>query len=301
MSFSFYSVFPFLASLVMVFLSVFVFLKKRKSHVNQGLSFFAFVSFIWLSQYAISYSTSSEGMALLWLKIGYIGVILFPPAFSLFIYAFLKVTHYKKIIYFYFALSSIFIYLLWATNYFINGTHKYFWGYYPKAGPLHPFFLTFFVATVSICLILLFTSWIKAKKKKSLHTHRILYLFLGYTIYVIGAVDFVPNYGIEIYPFGWIFAIFFVSIITYAILKYQLMDIRVVIKRAFFYSIGIALVSGTIVGISFLGSWFTRNIPGFQFWIVPAVAGFFAFMVGNIFWQKSKEVEKAYELEKQAH
>ena len=48
----------------------------------------------------------------------------------------------------------------------------------------------------------------------------------------LGAVDFIPNYGIEVYPFGYIPVSIFVLTVVYAIVKYRLMDIKVVFTRA---------------------------------------------------------------------
>ena len=135
---------------------------------------------------------------------------------------------------------------------------------------------------------------INYSKKDQLKWLAILFFVLS-----LGALEWITVFNIPLHM-AWIVVPIFSAFMAYAILKYQLMDVKVVIKKAFFYSIGMALVSCSIVGISFLGSWFAKNIPGFQFWIVPAVAGFFAFIVGNIFWQKSKQVEKAYAVEKQA-
>jgi len=44
--------------------------------------------------------------------------------------------------------------------------------------------------------------------------------------------------------------------------------------------------------VSFLSGWFMDNIPGFRFWIIPLFAGLVSFIIGNLFWRKSKEVEK---------
>lgn len=93
-------------------------------------------------------------------------------------------------------------------------------------------------------------------------------------------------------PFATYFLLLYTILIPLAILKYKLMDISVVIKKTLLYSSGIAMISGLMVSISFLSSWFTDNIPGFDFWIIPLITGTVAFSVGRIFWNKSKEVEK---------
>ena len=70
------------------------------------------------------------------------------------------------------------------------------------------------------------------------------------------------------------------------------MDIRVVIKKAFIYSVVVGVISGGVMGISFLNSWFIKNVPRFQFWTVPLIVAIVSFLIGNLFWRKSKEADK---------
>lgn len=113
--------------------------------------------------------------------------------------------------------------------------------------------------------------------------------------YAGGATNFFYGYGLYV-PFVNPFATYLVGlypvIVAYAILKHQLLDIRMVIKRSLVYSVTIALISGAIFGVSFLNSWFAKHIFGFKFWMIPLSSGFFAFIIGRVFWEKSKEVDK---------
>jgi signal transduction histidine kinase len=79
---------------------------------------------------------------------------------------------------------------------------------------------------------------------------------------------------------------------TYAILKHQLLDIHIIIKKALIISLIISLISGVMMAVSLLSEWFAQNITGFRSWTIPVIASFTAFFVGNVFWRKSKEVEK---------
>jgi hypothetical protein len=81
-------------------------------------------------------------------------------------------------------------------------------------------------------------------------------------------------------------------IFAYAIIKHHLLDINVVIKKTLIYSIIIALTSGAMMAVSFLSNWFMTHIPGSQIWMIPLISGITAFIIGNLFWKKSKEADK---------
>jgi len=57
-----------------------------------------------------------------------------------------------------------------------------------------------------------------------------------------GVVDYITKYSIPIYPFGYLSALFFISVIAYAITRLHLMDVQVVIKRTIVYSIVTAII-----------------------------------------------------------
>jgi len=245
MKLSFYSIFPFLTSLFLLFLSFFVYARQSSSPVNRAFSRYIFFTFIWLFFYAISYSTLTEQQAFFWLKIGYIGVILMPPTFYHFTLALLnlKTKSHQRILAFLYAVSLLFIFTLFETDFLVSGLYKYFWGYYPKGGSLHPAYLAIVIFTVSFCDLLLFISWLKIRRESSLFKFRLQYIFLAFIIFTFAIADFIPNYGIELYPSGWIFVILFTSIIAYAILRYRLLDIYVVIKRTAAYSLSAGLLT----------------------------------------------------------
>ena len=69
------------------------------------------------------------------------------------------------------------------------------------------------------------------------------YIFSSYLIANFANIDYLPKYNIEIYPYGSFFILLWVLIIAYAILKHQLMDITIVIKKSIVYSLLITSIS----------------------------------------------------------
>ena len=83
---------------------------------------------------------------------------------------------------------------------------------------------------------------------KNKHTNRrtinhLKYLFAAIVILSVGIWDFIGNYEFTIYPIGPATSTMFLIIVTIAIIKHQLMDITVVIKRGIVYSFLISTIS----------------------------------------------------------
>lgn len=81
----------------------------------------------------------------------------------------------------------------------------------------------------------------------------------------------------------------------------QIKNTHAVMKKISFYVLVLVLASG-IVGIAgFLSDWLVYNIPVIGQWIMPLIIGIAIFVTANLYWQKSKQVEESYEVEKKAH
>lgn len=279
MKINIYSFFPFLSSLFLFSLGLFAYTKQSSSPINRAFSRFSFISFVWLFSYAISYSITLEQTAFFWLNIGFTAVILIPTAFFHFTYAFLNLKSYKKLLLILYAISSFFIFLLYKTDYLVNGLYEYSWGYYPKAGILHPFYLAFVIITIGSCIFLVFIHWYKKRKETTFYSSRLFYIFIALNLASFACIDFIPNYGISIYPLGWFFVIAYCSIIAYAILRHRLLDIHFVIKKTMVYSLVAGLLTAVfVVLVLSMTTYLTKAIGVTNFWIIVIAALAIAFM-----------------------
>ncbi len=112
------------------------------------------------------------------------------------------------------------------------------------------------------------------------------YFLLGTLIgFTSGATTAIPSYGIDIYP-GWhFFVCVYATIQTYAILRFQLLDIRVAVTRIGVFVIVYSLILGIPFGLSFWGrTWLTEIFGQNWFWtpmltlLVLATAGPFIYL-----------------------
>jgi signal transduction histidine kinase len=86
--------------------------------------------------------------------------------------------------------------------------------------------------------------------------NQIKYIWLGFIVFTPAVIDFIPNYGMDIYPAGFLFVLGFACVSAYAIARYQLMDVKIIIKKTVFYSLLTVLVSTAYVALIFLFHYF---------------------------------------------
>jgi two-component system nitrogen regulation sensor histidine kinase GlnL len=166
-----------------------------------------------------------------------------------------------------------------TSKYFLAGAYKYFWGYYSKAGLLHPIYLIIFFSIFIKAFLLLYSGYKKRKYMSPLKSNQIKYIFIAYVIALTGAVDYIPKYGVEFYPFGFISEFVFALIVAYAIIKYRLMDINIVIGKLATYSFLLIIISGVCLGLMWgVDRIFSTLLPAYS----PFVPHFLIFLLLSI-------------------
>ncbi|MEK7555648.1 MAG: histidine kinase N-terminal 7TM domain-containing protein, partial [Patescibacteria group bacterium] len=260
-----------------VFLGVFVLWKKGDDKLNKlRVIWFLvclFIVFWGTLGYKIS-TANSEAEAFSWWHWFYIGPIFIPVFFYHFVYHFLqlksKEKRYKYILFSVYALALFF----WQFSLFFPerfaGDLNLFFGhiYTPSFNSANPtiflFYVSFYWFLLAYAFFLLFKAF---KNSTGIIRNQLKYFIFGSILGWFGPHGFwLMYFNVHIYPYTNFLIVIYPFIFTYAILKYQLMDIKLIIKKAFFYSVGVGLVGGFITTITFLSYWFVANIPGFKFW-----------------------------------
>lgn len=203
--------------------------------------------FIWQSGTYFMLTAPNPGTAFFWGKIIYLGTTFLPAAVYYFVVSFLKKGREKKQGYLAFILAGVLFLPLLGTNLLLSGVRKYFWGYWYQAGLLHPFYLLYYLIILGLSLVYLYKAY--TKEKSPLEKIRIKYVLGAFIISFVGAIDFIPDYGIEVYLPSHLPIFIYFSAIAYAITKHQLMDIKIIINRLMAYSIILIVyvIAGLIV------------------------------------------------------
>ncbi|MEW6075567.1 MAG: ATP-binding protein [Candidatus Omnitrophota bacterium] len=265
-----YSILQLLVSLFIIFFGYFIYSKNKRQLLNRIFFGITISSFVWLFSYAIAYNSNDPKIAFLWLRFGYCGVIFLAIATLHYTIEFLKIKLLKKLVIANYISGFVLVSLVLFTTTIIKTGEKYFWGYYPIAGILHPYFLCFFIGLITFAsVIMLYFGWIVKEKIPPLKLIQIRYVFLAYFVFNLASIDFLPNYGIRIYPFGYVPAFVSLAIVGYTIVRYRLMDIRIAITRAGLFIAVYTIVLGIPFALVFLAKeWLIRTFAG-NWWAAP--------------------------------
>lgn len=246
---SLYSIPPLISSILFFLLGLFCYLKNKQSKVNISFALMCLTIVWWQGSWTVLFNVKDPKIASILVRFGYSGIIFLPVTLYHFIIEFLNRKEEKILIQWSYIIGVGFLISLWTTNLFINGYYTYYWGYYPKASfILHPVYLTVLSVQVLRILYLLYI-YLKKPGLGSIKCNQIKYMFWGIFFYTFAAADFADNYGLEFYPLGFIPVSIFSAILGHSIVKYRLLDIHFVIKKAIAFIWIVLLVTISIVFI----------------------------------------------------
>lgn len=198
-------------------------------------------------------SASEPETALLWIRIGHIGAILIPVLYLHFVFELLQ---YKnplviKAVYLFGCFLQLINLTDWfgITKLFIVDLRYVFNQFYVDSPPgaLYPLFVAFFFVVVGYGLYQAQIAYKLAEGKK----REQIKLFIWSTVigFSGGGTAFLMVFQIDVYPI-WHFAIgFYPIILTYAIFRYQFLDIKVIVKRTLVFA---GLVGSVVCVVSMM-------------------------------------------------
>ncbi|HET9496175.1 MAG TPA: PAS domain S-box protein, partial [Chloroflexia bacterium] len=223
-TFSIYAVPTLVAMVAILLLGFFELARDRISRASLSFYLITLAVGIWLFSVSMQYLTVHEQTAMWWARAAYIGIPFIPATTYLFTVTVLGIRrqHMWPVV-FGWVMAGAFTLAALFTDLLIAGLHHYRWGYYAAYGPLGLPFITFFGVMLGASLWHYLVEWRRAEP--GTRKLRIRSLMLAFAIGYAGAVDFIPTYGIALYPFGYLAILGFVALAARAIWVYRLFDI----------------------------------------------------------------------------
>ena len=220
-----YSIMPAFVSALFLVYGLYVLLTKGITPSSLSFSVLCIATFFWQATWAVLFQTHDPTTAILLIKFGYFLIIFLPNSLYLFLVEIsadsINIKRDRIYIAYSYGLDILLAFLALSTNLFVSGYYEYFFGYYPKAGPLHIIHVIQTALVVSRGLYVTYTAYrsANAENKKQLRL-----CILSIFIYFMAAIDYLCNYGFEFYPPGILFITISLGIIAVAIFKYDLMS-----------------------------------------------------------------------------
>ena len=214
-----YSLLP--AAVASIFLGYGVFVACTQGFTRIGTSFFALciTSAVWQGTWAVLFQVRDPFMAMFLVKLGYLLIIFLPSSMYHFLAEVSMRTSERRYVYLSYGVAGCLALTLLFGDDFVSGYYVYFFGFYPKAGPLHPLHV---LQTMILGARTLYITYMQRRHVGENQRGRLTMCVAAVLIYCFAAVDYLCNYGVEFYPPGVVFIA--VSLGIFVIVRYDLVN-----------------------------------------------------------------------------
>ncbi len=229
---------------------LFVFFYGKQKNIKAIFLSFAISVAVWnFGVYKIATANNPED-ALFWWRSSYIGVIFISVFFLHFVYLFLE-DKKRKLLYIAYFLAFFFLLILYSDLFMSRVVWRFSSFYYLlSTGYFYPVFVFLWFGEVFYAHYKLLRAY---KKSSALKKEQIKYFFLAMIVgFSGGATCFLPIFNINIYPIMNFTIALYPAIMAYAVVKHNLMDVRLVIQRSLIYSILFAIIIALYLSVLFV-------------------------------------------------
>jgi len=257
-------------SLICTFL-VFVILRSARSKLHYVWALFNISVAMWGLGSFFMRKEVDPHVALFWIRFAHVGVIFLAVFFFHVVYLVCRISNRRLLLFVYY--QAIFFAIMVWSNVFISSKNIeiiYNSFYYDKAhGFFYPAFFSIWLGLMLYGHIKLFTTYLRVAGFKK--TQILYFLFAMIVGFSGGLTNFFPVFNISIYPIGNFTISLYCLIITYATLRYRLMDISIAITRTGIFVAVYSLVLGIPFALAFGWQKTLEGLLGNSWWMVPLV------------------------------
>jgi signal transduction histidine kinase len=226
---------PLFTALAYFAIGIFVLRHRVRNKNALGYSFWLFSTVYWQLGWFTAFSLRDPTWIPLLIRLNYSGIVFIPIAFYHLMVTFLDARRDVRWLKAAYAGGAFFAVACWIDHWMVNGFYSYRWGFYARAGTIHPLYLLFLTILIWRTLYLLFQKYPTKDSTGPDETQQKL-LRWAFICYLPASFDFCINYGVPCYPIGFIFTLFSLALVSYAIVKHHLFDIRLILRKTLIYS-----------------------------------------------------------------
>jgi len=264
-------VLPLIPCFLNLLLILIVLRSNWRGPLHRILSLFLLALAVWaFAVYSLRISPTLEG-ALIWQRVG----LAVGPIGALFYYHFTVLlnraatsTVSKRLLISGYFLVVLFLFLV-PTDLLMEGNQLKFYGPAPVLGKAFSLYVALLYFFVSLGIVNL---WRAARRSPShQERNRAAYVILGTVCFLCGGLsDVLPVIGVHTYPMGMVGNLLFCLFTTIAIVRHQLLDIQILVRKGIAYLLASTLVAIPYVGIIVLFNnlFGTNNVPVLGYFIL---------------------------------
>jgi len=282
-----------LSSILVVGLIVAVYVKDHRTLANRKIIAAFFAVTVFTIAHVVGVNITDPHLSRIALMFT-ASVLLISPSFAHCIFAILGRAEKEKhaLTFFYgISITLLVVFIIFPDTFLLPSVPKLYFPSYYVAGSLY--WLMEVISNGIIPGYFLFRMAQAYRSAEPGMRNRLKYLFLALFLgYAFGVTAVPLVFGILIDPVWSIFFIpFFTIPFAYAILKYELMDIRVIGKQALLYSITVGGVGVLISILNYANNQILATVPNFPVWAFPLASSVIGVSIGFFVWNKLRETD----------
>ena len=198
-----------------------VVLQREANRLNRAFAALAGAVVIWMVAFTMMYLSRDAATALFWAKAAYLGVPFIAPAVYHFTIEMLRIYERRRVaVALAWCGASVSALLACSTDVIVNGVTRFSWGHYPRyAAPFSFVFLFFFFGYLAAASV---EFALARRTARGIERKRIHLVMGALGVAYIGCVDYLPKYGFDVYPFGYLPILGFMVIVAHTMRVYEL-------------------------------------------------------------------------------
>jgi len=196
--------------------------RERANAVTLSFFTLTFCVWIWLTAISLMAMAVTPRVALDLARLAYVGVATIPAAVLQFTASLVGAQRRHRLsLVATWCASAVFVALFLFTRILLTGTWHYRWGFYPRLAAASAVFLVFFGAILTRSLMLLSQTRAQTGQERRRNSSFFAALAIGYA----ASIDYLPAFGIALYPIGFAAILGFLFLASRAAMRFRLADL----------------------------------------------------------------------------
>lgn len=216
-----YSLLPGLVSGLFLGFGFHVLVSKGFNRLSGSLFLLCLTTCFWQAAWAVLYQTRDPATADVIVRLGYLPIIFLPTCYYHFLVETTGRRREWRWVWLSYGLALVLAMIHLETRLFLAGRYDYFFGAYPRAGPLHPLHMPQTVVLGLRCLQITLQA---AREARPGQRAPLRLCVLSLAAYFFAAGDYLCNYGFAFYPPGVLFIALSLGLMVLAVTRFNLMD-----------------------------------------------------------------------------